>query len=177
MLLVLFLLSSLGFALSVAVHLLTFTAWDPLPDGPYVWLLHVGIFPIFLLLSLRKKSQRGFRSCGRGSGEFEPYVPTWMRRLVRLLFPYVMLNFVLWMVLSSVWFSNGQPTLRNGRYVLMKKSAVIRPSSASEYHRYHALHLHGFSGHWMIFYAIAMTVTASERRAWREPTQLLLRSR
>jgi hypothetical protein len=172
MLFLLFLFAALGLFLSMAVHIATFCGIDPQQVCPYVWLLHIGIFAVWipgLLLNRQRLNAAQSKNRGRNAiAAVTGSAPAWMQRLTALLFAYGLLNFVIFLVTMGAVYGNGRPRLQNGRYVIAaKRGVVIRESSEREFHRFQATEVRGFSGHWMIFYAAAMTGLCS---AWRERT-------
>ncbi len=122
------LLAALGFLLSVAAHVASI-ANIPLPGGQSIWILHAGIFVVWLptvLVAVRvtrgERRQDFWKVLLSGC-------PPWMRKSAYVLLVYVILNFVYFMATTSqVRHAAGDPP-----------PSVIR----------------GFSGHWMIFYAAA----------------------
>jgi len=124
----LMLLAALGFLLSVAAHVASI-ANIPLPGGQSIWLLHAGIFVVWLptvLVAVRvtrgERRQDFWKVLLSGC-------PRWMRISAYVLVVYVILNFLYFMATSSqVRHAAGDPP-----------PSVIR----------------GFSGHWMIFYGAA----------------------
>ncbi len=130
-------LAALGFVLSVAAHVASI-AGVPLPGGQSIWLLHTGIFVVWIpTVLISSKVMRGERR-----GDFWKVVlsgcPAWMRVLGYALFGYVLLNFFYFIATSS----------GRGHYVGGPPPPVIR----------------GFSGHWMLFYGVAFMTLYSVRR-------------
>ena len=123
--------SALGLLLSMVVHL---CAWlsIPSPLGRYTWLLHVGIFLVWFLVSQRLtreyRAEDFWKAALRGC-------PAWMRRTVYFFGAYAMLNFVIF-ILSE------KPESPSG--------AEMPPVIAR-----------GFSGHWMVFYSAALATLYS----------------
>ena len=127
-------LAGAGFLLSLAAHLVSLTG-HPLPSS--VMALHVGIFVVWLptvvvVLRMKRGSDRqAWKTAFAGA-------PTWMKRVVVLIFVYSMVSFF-WFVLRTP--PHGAP-LSDG------DPAMVR----------------GFSGHWMTFYSVAFTALYSARR-------------
>jgi len=122
------LLAAIGFLLSVAAHVASI-ANIPLPGGQSIWILHGGIFVVWLptvLVAVRvtrgERRQDFWKVLLSGC-------PRWMRISAWVLLVYVILNFLYFVATSSqVRDAAGDPP-----------PSVIR----------------GFSGHWMIFYGVA----------------------
>jgi hypothetical protein len=68
-----------------------------------------------------------------------------------VLFVYALFNFAYF--LATV---EGQAHLRDGHYVLIHKSTVLREITEAEYHENRRLQARGMSGHWMIFSWVAV---------------------
>jgi hypothetical protein len=139
-------LAALGFLASLAAHLLALAGSLP-PGGMSVFGLHVGIFVLWIpvvLLVLRVNWVQPSRGAWRN---MLSGCPTWMRYVTAGLFVYAIVNFF-------VAFT-GVDAQRSGDDAL--SPAVLR----------------GFSGHWMLFYAIAFAVLYS---VYRKP-ELLRRTR
>jgi hypothetical protein len=131
------LLAAVGLVLSLIVHVLALLGM-PSPFGELSWLLHVGIFVVWLptvIVSntlVKDFKQKDFwkaalRAC-----------PQWMKSLTGLFLTYAIINFILFMIFDigggdSSGSENGTPP------------SVLR----------------GFSGHWMAFYSAAMAVLYS----------------
>jgi hypothetical protein len=138
-------LALIGFAASVAVHVSTFLGADPQEWSPPVWLLHVGIFAVFvpaILLQKRTKKSRG--------GNVLSAAPPWMRLTLGTLFGYCFLNFA---VFSARMDGTPGEGPKAGSFILHNHGRFVRSITAPEYHHYRALVVRGFSGHWMLFYA------------------------
>jgi hypothetical protein len=122
----LMLLAALGFLLSVAAHVASI-AGVPLPGGQSIWLLHTGIFVVWVPTILIS------HSVVRGKRRRDVWkvllsgCPPWMRVLGYALVAYVVVNFLYFMTTTSGSHPGGA------------SPSVIR----------------GFSGHWMLFYGVA----------------------
>ncbi|HEV8583724.1 MAG TPA: hypothetical protein VGT02_02035 [Methylomirabilota bacterium] len=119
-----------GLVLSVLVHL-SAVAGGPNPLGRAAWLLHGGIFVVWLpavlcAQRLTRDARRSdfWRVALRGC-------PPWMRYMAYAFFAYAMLNFVL--------FITGAFGDRDDEIVSVR----------------------GFSGHWMVFYSVALVLLYS----------------
>jgi len=118
-------IAAAGFVPSVAAHVMAL-AGKILPGGGLVWMLHVGIFLVWFPAILSNK--RKFKTLKRRV-EWETMLavcPVWMRRVLKLVFAYALVNFVLFFMATI-----GQP----------------KPTGAAP-----ARVIRGFSGHWMVFY-------------------------
>jgi hypothetical protein len=124
-----------GFCASVLVHVLAILGL-PSPFGSGTWLLHVGIFVIWIptvlvaqRLTKNAKQSELWKVMLRGC-------PAWMRIAVYGLFAYSFLNFAFFVVQGAAQSKNVPDVL--------------------EYR--------GFSGHWMLFYFVGATTLYSASR-------------
>ena len=122
------LLAALGFLLSVAAHVASI-AGVPLPAGQSIWLLHTGVFVVWLpTILISNKVMQGERRKDMWKIMLSG-CPRWMRLLGYSVAAYVVVNFIYFMATSS----------GKAHYTGSPPPSVIR----------------GFSGHWMLFYGMA----------------------
>jgi hypothetical protein len=136
------LLSLVGLALSLACHTATFLSTPQLP-GPYTWLLHVGVFVVWVpaffcypFLFARPGATNFWTATLAGC-------PKWMRTTVYLFGIYALLN-----------LSNFMWTAFAGA-----------PGQALR------MFARGFSGHWMFFYSAAAAVFYSAFQVFSANTE------
>jgi hypothetical protein len=158
----LFVLASAGFFFSLVVHLSAFTGilldiFASLSPG-----LHIGIFVVFipaLAAVMQSDSYRQLQK--RGTRRFRDLLhimvnpsPTWMKVAIIICLVYAIGNFVLYFFFRET----GEAVKIAGRYLLIEEGEVIRRLSEQEYwfHRSHVIR--GYSGHWMFFYILSMTI-------------------
>jgi hypothetical protein len=131
-------LSAVGLALSLWVHLGAVMSRRVAPE-PFFWILHMGIFVVWLptVLVARK------RVANRSSKDYWKVVlrgsPEWMRYMVYGFFGYAFVNFALFMSKAPTEKSGGGDT----------PPIVWR----------------GFSGHWMLFYSAALATLYAAAKA------------
>src|SRR5438270_8806664 len=93
----LLLIAGAGFLLSLTAHVLALFG-IAMPGGGLVWALHVGIFVVWIpaiLLSKRRLSnvpRKDQMNAMLGDS------PVWMRRAVKILFVYALVNFLLFII-------------------------------------------------------------------------------
>ena|SRR5262245_11331876 len=140
---VLMLYAACGLVLSLAVHLLSFFGAPPGGHALFI-ALHVGIFPLWLpVVLLGMRMTNGWRQRDIWKIVLAE-CPPWMKYMTYGFFIYAIINFVLFIIL-------GAATTPTGRRVV-----GAAPTSVE---------WHGFSGHWMAFYAAGLAVvTAAYRR-------------
>ncbi|MFT5916516.1 MAG: hypothetical protein ACJAWV_000118 [Flammeovirgaceae bacterium] len=148
--------------LSLTAHLISLADVDITETIPFVWLLHVGIFVVWVpvVIDLNKgkemkelqksKSSIWKRQKGMYNILFKG-APSWMRFVAIAGFFYATINFMLFM--SS---QGGTPSIEEGGgYVLENRGELVKTLTKEEYHHYKANEVRGFSGHWILFYGIA----------------------
>ena len=125
-----------GFCASVVVHVLALVGVNS-PLGSATWLLHIGIFVVWLptvlvaqRLSKNVKQADLWKAVLRGC-------PRWVRTGVSVIVGYAIINFVLFLNQTTAYAKNKTPDVVEYR---------------------------GFSGHWMAFYFIGAAVLYSASR-------------
>lgn len=169
-------IASAAFILSLVIHGLTFWSFNIQDQFPAIWILHIGIFacgiPLFLRAKVEEKQKDAELVTLTSSPEVPPPTPNtiaerlgltnWLTGVYLVLGFYVTVNFFLFALGSE-----GSPEQRGDQYLLTYKGNVLRELSKEEYDRASAHLLHGFSGHWLIFYfyfASTAFVSASRQR-------------
>lgn len=155
---ILFFLAVTGWALGVTVHLLSLADVDVARKAPYVWLLHMGIFVVWIpaVFELRKDKeiQAYQQSNGANRGSSLKIIfrntPAWLRTIAIGGFIYALINFLLFAISQQ-----GSPDIRDEQYFLQSHGHFIRNLTEQEYQHYKANEVRGFSGHWIAFYGIA----------------------
>lgn len=153
-----------GWTLGLLVHVLSLTGFDVTEKFPFVWVLHLGIFVVWLptILDLRKNEEFKAYQQSRMLNKMNPFgfikivfkqTPTWFTALAIGGFFYATINFML--VMTS---HPGVPDIKNGQYILHNHGHLIKTLTAYEYHHFKASEIRGFSGHWLAFYGIAAAV-------------------
>jgi hypothetical protein len=145
-------LSALVLVISLAVHLLTFSAMDPMEAIPDVMLIHVAIFPPFIAAIVYAKK---LNPPNPNQLDILKFAPQWMQRMSAVFFVYGIVNFIIFLILVHA----GSPEIRDGKFVLADHGHIIRQLSEAEFHRMQAYVVRGFSGHWMLFSCAAMTIS------------------
>ena len=156
------LLALAGFLVSLAVHLETLRGVDVQAAFPYVMFLHMGIFLVFGPFILVSRSdftgKQSMRQLAAG-------LPRWVVVVGCLTFAYAFLNFVLFMVGYQ-----GNPSISNGKYLLLDHGRLVHELSASQYAAATANEVRGFSGHWLVFYGLP----AAYFLLWKKPESVPL---
>lgn len=147
-----------GCALSLAVHIAALCGVDVLSLTQSVWVLHAGIFVVFVPMLLQLRHSSTVRAQGRAA--LWRGLPAWVGFVAALLIAYAVLNFF---VFSGGM--QGSPAIRDGLFVLENKGQAPRAISESEYHALQAAVMRAFSGHWLLFYFIAFAHFALRRPA------------
>jgi len=130
-------LAALGLVLSVIVHVLSLLGM-PSPFGETSWVLHMGIFVVWLptvLIATKLVKDFKYRDFWKAALRG---CPKWMKNLTYFFFGYEILNFAIFFISD---FAAGGSARGEGN----TPSNVFR----------------GFSGHWMAFYCVAMATLYS----------------
>lgn len=153
----------IGWLSALVVHVLSIANVDSTAGMPVVWILHAGIFVVWLpmIFYLKKneevqafyKLSKNQRSAGALLKVLFKHTPDWLKVLAVLGFLYMPVNFFL-----SVVSQHGSPDLKDGQYILHSHGKLIRILTEQEYHHYKANEIRGFSGHWLGFYGIAAAI-------------------
>ena len=162
---VFFYLAIIGWTLGLIVHLLSIADYNAADKVPFIWLLHVGIFIVWLpavLMLTKNKELKAFRQLGSlkqlnpivASKIFFGQTPTWLTIIAVAGFFYAIINFVLFMTTSQM----GVPDFKNGQYILHNHGKLIKTLSEGEYYHYKTNEVRFFSGHWLLFYGLAAAV-------------------
>lgn len=157
----LFYFAALGWGLSLIIHLSALAGIDVSENIPFIWLLHVGIFAVWLpvVLELRKEQDVQNGSFLSRMNPLAFYKNTFKGTPSVLIiigvtgFIYAMINILLFMQSQT-----GVPTVKDGQYILHNHGQLIKTLTEAEYHQYKANEVQGFSGHWIAFYGMAMAV-------------------
>src|SRR5690349_3619001 len=139
--------AAIGFGLSAAAHLLSFCAIDLGKIFPAVWLLHVGIFVVWIpavLISRKLIAQTNRKDSWKA---MSAWAPPWMGKLCGVLFAYAFFNFFFTLLVLK---KSGSPGIVNGEKVLQSHGRIIQKLSEDEYRRHQAYDIRVFSGHWMV---------------------------
>jgi hypothetical protein len=153
-----------GWTLGMLVHILSLADIDVTEKVPFVWLLHIGIFVVWVpvVLDLKKNEelqeyqQSGMLNRMNPIGFFKilfKETPTWMTIIAGAGFFYALINFMLFIASQG-----GTPDIKDGQFILHNHGQLIKILTEQEYHHYKANEVRGFSGHWILFYGIATAV-------------------
>jgi hypothetical protein len=160
----LFWVAVLGWTLGLTVHILSLAGIDVTELIPFVWILHIGIFVVWIpaILALKKNEDLVRFQKSRLLTRMNTFgflkiifknVPRWLIVIAIVGSFYAFINFVLFVATQ-----HGVPDIQNGQYVLQSHGTLIKTLSEQEYHHFKANEVRGFSGHWIAFYGIAMAV-------------------
>lgn len=161
---ILFYVAVAGWALGLIVHLLSAAGTDVADKVPFIRLLHIGIFivwiPAILELNknkLQKASPNTISMMRMSSSDFYKalfgHCPKWLVIIAIGGFVYAFINFILFVTTRQ-----GMVNIEGGQYVLHDFGQTNKTISEQEYHLHKAYELRGFSGHWIAFYGVAAAV-------------------
>jgi len=159
------LLSLVGFGLAAVVHVASLAGVDVSQRFPLVWLLHIGIFVLFIPFAFSSRRVLGKRP---SFSDMRALIPGWVFVIGVAVFGYALLNFALFIASTQ----GGSPSIEEGKYVLQNHGHVIREITEAEYVAFRANELRGFSGHWLAFYfapfAYFMFAKSEKQRSIKE---------
>jgi hypothetical protein len=150
-----------GWLLGILVNVLSLLDIDVTEKAPFIWLLHIGIFVVWIpaVLDLRENQelkdymQSGILNQMNPIGFYKIIfkdIPTWIILLALGGFFYAGINFILF--ISS---QEGTASIKDGQFVLQNHGQLVRILTKQEYHHYSANEVRGISGHWILFYGMA----------------------
>lgn len=137
-----------GFVISFVVHLTALMGLNLAARVPDIWLLHIGIFIVFMPFVLLSRKELGR---DRALWHFRKGVPNWVAVVGTILFIYAITNFFIFMSHTE----GGNPAMQDGRYVLLNHGKLIRELTVSEFTAFKVNELRGVSGHWLLFYFVS----------------------
>jgi hypothetical protein len=160
----LFYFASTGWILALLVHVLSITDIDIASRLPFVWILHLGIFAVWIPMILDlikneeiKQFQQARKQNRNNSTSLFKIIfkktPTWLKIIAVGGFFYAGINFILFSISQQ-----GSATIKEGQYILHNHGQLIRTLTEQEYHHFKANEVRGFSGHWLAFYGIAAAI-------------------
>ncbi|WP_146193491.1 hypothetical protein [Flavobacterium sediminis] len=153
-----------GWTSGLMVHLLSLAKINVTETIPFIWVLHIGIFVVWIPVIFELNKNEEFKKYQqlRRQNSVKPFslfkiifkeTPTWLVVIAIGGFFYAVLNFMLFT--SS---QPGVPDFINDQYVLQNHGKLIKVITEQEYHHYKANELRGFSGHWLAFYGMAAAI-------------------
>ena len=162
---VLFYFAITGWTLGLIVHLLAIADYNATEKVPFIWLLHISVFIVWLpavLILTKNEELKAFRQSGSfrqlnpivASKIFFGQTPIWLKTIAIAGFFYAIINGVLFMVISEL----GTPDIKNGQYILHDHGKLIKTLTEQEYYNYKTNEVRFFSGHWLLFYGLAAAV-------------------
>lgn len=153
-------LAALGFIVSLWAHITTFTGFDP-NVLPWVWILHGGIFVVFVpAIICGKKAETETPKKDLAKLIFQQ-VPVWLRGVLGIFGAYVFFNFFFTIFVLQ---EGGVTGVIDGQYVLHSHGEIIRELTEAEYIKHEGYGIRIFSGHWMAFYLISFLMLLSHIR-------------
>ncbi len=161
---ILFWVAVTGWTLALAVHILTLANFDVEEASPYVWVLHIGIFIVWLPAILQLRKRLGLSHFGDGPAKkrvnpgtflkaISDKAPAWLIVVAAAGFVYSFLNFS-----DLMTDQGGMPAVKSGHYYLESHGHWIRDITEQEYHHNKASTVRTFSRIWIVFYGLAAMV-------------------
>jgi hypothetical protein len=136
-----------GFLLSMAVHFTALSGVDVASHVRGVWLLHGGIFLVFVPFVFYARYDLGTQP---SLGQVSAVLPRWVGVVGLVIFVYAIANFLIFIAGTE----GGSPAIQDGKYLLLNHGSLIRELTAAEYSAFQANVVRGFSGHWLVFFFV-----------------------
>jgi hypothetical protein len=136
-----------GFVLALVTHLLALAGVDVAARVHYVWLLHVGIFVVFIPFVICVRMDFGSPPA---MSQIRATLPHWASVCGIAIFAYALVNFLIFMVGTE----GGSAEIRDGKFLLLNHGTLIRELTAAQYAAFQLNDIRGFSGHWLVFYSV-----------------------
>lgn len=136
-----------GFTAAFIVHVASLMGVNVSESFPAIWGLHAGIFLVFFPFVFSSRKVLGPKPT---LAQIRAAFPMWVVVLGGCIFAYALLNFALFATATEA----GNPSIADGKYVLLNHGKLIRDLTAVEYSALKANEIRGFSGHWLVFYFV-----------------------
>ncbi len=145
-----FFIALFGALSAITVHISAMLGIDVADKSPFIWLLHVLIFMVWIptIFSLKKEQEQNKEA--NAFTLLTKNKPKWLIGLIIAIAVYTGFNFMF-----SMSNTEGTSKEENGIYSLHNRGKHIRNITEEEYHLHEANVLRGFSGHWILFYTVA----------------------
>lgn len=148
--------------ISVVVHILSMAGWNIYDIAPQIWLLHIGIFIIWIpliLFQLLNSKVEWWKT--KRQKQFPAGTPR-LYQILALVFNYYAIAIFVWFAYS--YATKGTPKELQSGYFFNNHGDLTEVLS-TEYHKAKSMELAMFSAVWCLFYfrAIATTVVKAGR--------------
>jgi hypothetical protein len=154
----LFYMAVVGWGAAVVIHSFTLVGVDVAFFVPFLGLLHVGVFAVWLpaVLKMRRAKVLHQKKAIAGQPTHWDHVykqaPDWLRIVAVASMTYALLNLTSFSTPSK---STGE---ENGHYYTHNREKERQPISAQAYHHLQANNMRRYSGNWLAFYGMAMAI-------------------
>jgi hypothetical protein len=150
------LLAALGLLISIAANVSTFFGVEPMHRWPYLWLLHLGIFVVFIpagSVQIQHGNKKPFRWRDVFGG-----LPAWMRWMLVSMIIFAPVNALAFAIVCG---SGGPSKEPDGTYAMTSHGRILRMLTADEYHRASGYEFRFMSSWWIMFYSISVALLLS----------------
>lgn len=158
-----FYLAAAGWIISLVIHILSLAKTDVEASIPYIWILHIGIFAVWIPAI---RVLRLFRANQGGKKLFDIYrfvilnAPVWLAVLAIGSFVYCIIGSFIFLFMKE-----GTPGIINGQFVLHNHGKILHIITEGEYHQAKAGVMRLFSGVWLAFYGMAAAILYRKENA------------
>jgi len=150
------LLAALGLLISVAANVSTFFGVEPMHRWPYLWLLHLGIFVVFIP-AISVQVQNGNKKPFQW-GDVVGILPAWMRWMLVLTVIYAPVSALAFAIVCGGGGPSKEP---DGTYAMSSHGRILRTLTADEFHRASGYEFRFMSSWWIMFYSISLVLLLS----------------
>ncbi|MDU1889748.1 MAG: hypothetical protein E6767_03580 [Dysgonomonas sp.] len=151
-------LAIIGWLIAMIVHLLSIVNFDIWNRFPYIWVLHVGVFVVWIPAIISLMRNKELKDYGSLWGNPFYFLKIILRQIPKWFIVIVALGFIYTFISSVIYAASniGMTDIVNGEYVLQEHGDIVKNLTEQEYHSYNSSQLRYFSGGWMVFYSVGI---------------------
>lgn len=161
---IIFFLALAGWIASLIIHIVSIADVDVMSMFPFILLLHLGVFVVWLPAILEMKANKELQTI-QSKGIFSKFnpkyfynsifknTPNFLKAIAIIGFIYAFINHII-----ALKTETGTVDIKEGQYILHNHGNFIRNITEQEYHHFKALNTRVFSAVWLVFYGMAMAI-------------------
>lgn len=134
-----------AFLVALLVHILALCGIDISTQLPFVWLLKLGIFALFVPMLEAQTNHKGTNTTPNNP---LAHCPLKAKAAIAAIVAYAFIN----LLICEAHAPDGTLTLLDGQYTLQGPGKATHTLSSSEYRHLRVNELRSASGHWLVFY-------------------------
>ncbi|MBK7129963.1 MAG: hypothetical protein IPM74_17805 [Crocinitomicaceae bacterium] len=155
-----FWLACVGWVVLFISHVLSLLKFDVTAHFSYIWIFVLLLFVVWWPTVMELKSRRKFQQHKGSSTSLGNYyhnlfdqTPRWLRVVAIGGFFYAFINFFL-----AGYMLQGSPEIKDGLFVLTDHGKIIRNISVQEFHYFKSYANRMQTGHFLVFYGMAVAI-------------------